>query len=321
MAKMKKKPKIKAKAKKQEIISLSSLFKAPKIMVIAKQNKKGIREATKLKKELEDKVELYFDPSTARRIRKLKKMGTAIKKFDGDLIITLGGDGTLLRAASEAKVPILPVKIEGHGFLCTTTVNELIQNIDNIISHNYNIVERLRMRCSKLKRGKFERYIGKILHTTYPPALNEIVFARKRPSKILDIEFKIDDTVFDVRGDGLLISTPSGSTGYSASAGGSVIDPELEAISITPLYPFFSLIKPIIIPINKKIEVKVKGGDCAVIIDGHGGEYVKSDSEFIIEKGEPLKIIQLSEKRFYEHFKEEFLCNPLKRNKEPKKKE
>jgi NAD+ kinase len=250
-------------------------------------------------------------------------MGTAIKKFDGDLIITLGGDGTLLRAASEAKstVPILPVKIEGHGFLCTTTINDLIKNTDKLINYDYEIIERSRMKCSKLKKGKIERYIGKILHTIYPLSLNEIVFARKRPSKILGIEFKIDDTTFEVLGDGLLISTPSGSTGYSASAGGSLIDPELEAISITPLYPFFSIIKPIIIPINKTIEVKIKGGDCSVIIDGHGGDYVKSDSEFIIEKGEPLKIIKISEQRFFEHLKAEFLCDAKKRNKEQNKKE
>ena len=104
-----------------------------------------------------------------------------------------------------------------------------------------------------------------------------------------------------------MIATPSGSTAYHASAGGQVIDPSLDVISILPLYPFFSNIKPLLIPASKKIEISIKSGDCAVIVDGHGGEYISKNSEFIIEKGDPVKIINLSEYSFFEKFKKEFL--------------
>ncbi|MFH0832948.1 MAG: NAD(+)/NADH kinase [Candidatus Aenigmatarchaeota archaeon] len=278
------------------------------VLVVAKQNKIGLKMAKRLEKILEDEIgEIRFDPSTAGKLKKFGRKGTAIDKFDGDLIITLGGDGTLLFTATHAKVPILPVRIEGYGFLCTAEFRDIVKNIDRIKKKDYTIIKRMRLKCTKIRKGKIEKYIERILHSSYPLSINEIVFARKRPSKILEIEFKIDNTSFSVSGDGLMIYTPSGSTAYSASSGGSLIDQQLDVIGIVPLYPFFSKLKPMIIPVDKKVEVKVKGGDCALIIDGHGGEYVRNGAEFLIEKGEPVRIITLSEFSFYEKFKEKFL--------------
>ena len=85
----------------------------------------------------------------------------------------------------------------------------------------------------------------------------------------MEVEFTIDSKKFSFAGDGLLISTPSGSTAYHASAGGSMMDPSIQAISIAPLYPFFSKLKPMIVPADKKIGVRVKRGEFALIIDGH----------------------------------------------------
>lgn len=288
---------------------LGLLDKKPmKIMIVAKQNKIGITRAKRLTKELKKYTDkISYDPSTARRVRKLRKKGASISKFDGDMIITVGGDGTFLHTAHQATAPILPVKIEGHGFLCTTDFRELIKNMDKLMKKEYKITHRTRLSCSKVSKGRMEKYINRIRHRTYPHAANEIVFSRKRPSKILDIEFKIDETIFDFVGDGVMIATPSGSTAYHASAGGQVIDPGLDVISIVPLYPFFSNVKPLLIPASKKIEVNIKSGDCAVIVDGHGGEYISKNSEFIIEKGEPVKIINLFEYNFYEKLKKEFL--------------
>ncbi len=278
------------------------------VMIVAKQNKLGIKLAKRLERKLREYTsDIHFDVSTAKKAFEFKGKGTKIGKFRGDLIITIGGDGTLLWTAHQTSVPILPVRIEGHGFLCTTEFNELIKNMERIKKKNYVITERLRLSCSKLRKGKIEKYFNKFLHKEYPHSMNEIVFARKRPSKILEVEFRIDDTVFSVKGDGILFSTPSGSTAYGASAGGSLIDPLLDAITIVPLYPFHSRIKPMVVPASKKIEVKVKGSDCALIIDGHGGEYLKAGSEFVIEKGEPMKVISFSEYNFYKRFKSEFL--------------
>ncbi|MBI4018139.1 MAG: NAD(+)/NADH kinase [Candidatus Aenigmarchaeota archaeon] len=275
--------------------------KDTKILIIAKQNKLGIRLAKKLEKQLKPFTdEIYFDRSTSLRAG---MRGTSVKKFDGDIIITIGGDGTLLWTSQqiEKPVPILPVKIEGHGFLCTTTYKELSQNVRRIFTKDYKVVERTRIKCSKGTLGLIEKFF----HKEYPLALNEIVFARKRPSKILEIEFKLDGVPFLFRGDGLMFSTPSGSTAYNASAGGPIIDASLDIISIVPLYPFYSRIKSFVIP-PKKVEVTVKNGECSVIMDGHGGEYVKPNTTFIIEKGSPLKVVILNEQNTYQKVKSEF---------------
>jgi NAD+ kinase len=275
------------------------------VLIVAKQNKAGLQHATKLEKILERKVrEVHFDRSTALRLRKL---GHSIRKFNGDLVITLGGDGTFLWTAHKTSVPILPVKLEGQGFLCSVNFKQLTDNLDSILRRNYTIMERMRLRCTKAPSGKLQKYMSVIRHSDYPLALNEIAFARKRPSKILDVEFKVDGVVFDMVGDGVMFSTPSGSTAYSSSAGGPMIDPSMEMISIIPLYPFFSKIKPMIVPKDKKIEVSVAGGDCALVIDGHGGEYVKKNSTFIIEAAEPAQIVTLMPQNFYEKIRKNLM--------------
>ena len=276
------------------------------ILIVAKQNKTGLQHATKLEKMLENKVkEVHFDRSTALRLRKL---GHSIRKFNGDLIITLGGDGTFLWTAHKTDVPVLPVKLEGQGFLCSCNFKQLTENMDRILKKDFNIKERMRLRCMKMPSGKIQKYMSTIRRSDYPLALNEVAFARKRPSKILNIEFKIDGVVFDMIGDGVMFSTPSGSTAYSSSAGGSMIDPSMEMISIIPLYPFFSKIKPMIVPKDKMIEVTVTGGDCALVIDGHGGEYIKKNSSFIIDVATPVKIVSLFEQNFYEKVKKNLMA-------------
>ena len=271
------------------------------ILVVAKQNAAGLLAARKLEKLMRDEkgVKLLFDQSTARKLRRFRDLGTSVKGFAGDMIITLGGDGTFLWTAYQAKVPVLPVKLEGYGFLCTTDFKTLTKSINKLLHYDFTIQERLRLKCTRVKK----RLVDRVFHTEFPLCLNEIAFARKRPSKILKSKFIIDKTEFDFWGDGLLFSTPSGSTAYATSAGGSMIDPSLDVIHLVPLYPFHSRIKPMIIPANKKIEVKVTQGECALIIDGHSGDYIKEGSEFIIEKGDPVKVVILDEFNFYQKFK------------------
>lgn len=286
--------------RKQSKISRAKQKNIQNVLIVAKQNKTGLKSAKKLEGLLKDKVDqINFDRSTALRLRKI---GHSIRKFNGDLIITLGGDGTFLWTAHKTDVPILPVKLEGQGFLCSCSFKQLLDNLDRILKKDYTIKERMRLKCNKIVKGKLQKYIS-IRRGDYPLALNEIAFGRKRPSKILNVEFKIDGVVFDMIGDGVMFSTPSGSTAYSSSAGGAMIDPSLEVISIIPLYPFFSKIKPMVVPKDKKIEVNIAGGDCALVIDGHGGEYVKKNSTFLIEAATPVKIVTLFEQNFYEKVK------------------
>jgi NAD+ kinase len=272
--------------------------KKTSILIVAKQNKAGLKHAKKLEKLLRRYTDdIHVDKSTAFRF---KRLGTAVSKFRGDLIITVGGDGTFLLTSQRANVPILPVKIEGKGFLCTCNFDELEKNVKRIFTGNFAVIERMRLRCTKMPSGKIEKYVEKLHRKEYPYCINEIAFARKRPSKLLNIQLKIDDVTFDMIGDGMMFSTPSGSTAYSASAGGSIIDPKISAIHIIPLYPFYSKVKPMIIPSDKKIEVEIKGGDTALVVDGHSGEYFSRESKFVVEKAKPIRVITFDEKNFYD---------------------
>lgn len=274
------------------------------ILISAKQNKTGLRSARKLETELARFASVHFDKSTAQKRMKWRMRGIAISKFKGDLIITLGGDGTFLWTAYQASAPILPVRIEGHGFLCTVDYKDLVKNLKLIEQRKWTVMRRMRLQATKLKPGLFD----KILHRpSYPHALNEIAFARKRPSKVLKVEFEIDGTTLGFWGDGVMFATPAGSTAYAASAGGPLIDPSIEAIAIVPLYPFHSKIKPMLVPATKRIEVRIKGGDCALIVDGHTGEYVKAGSRFVVERGEPIRVVALGDVKFYEKYKRQFI--------------
>ncbi|MDI6721781.1 MAG: NAD(+)/NADH kinase, partial [Candidatus Aenigmarchaeota archaeon] len=124
----------------------------PRVLIVAKQNKSGIRCLKKLEKMLRRHTdEIHFDHSTALRLR---KRGQSIRKFDGDLIITLGGDGTYLWTAHKANVPILPVRIEGQGFLCTVDFKSLEKHLKDLVNKNYKIIERMRLGCSKTQSGR-----------------------------------------------------------------------------------------------------------------------------------------------------------------------
>jgi len=275
------------------------------ILIVAKQNKLGMKLAGKLERLLKDKADVHFDNSSALRMR---KKGHSIRKFKGDLIVTIGGDGTFLWTAHKANVPILPVRIEGYGFLCTTDYKELLENVPNLLKGNYKIIERMRLQCYKVPSTRLEEYMSKIRRHEYPMAVNEIAFARKRPSKILSIAYKIDDVIFEALGDGVMLSTPAGSTAYHSSAGGAVIDPKLQVIGVVPLYPFFSKAKPMVLPADKKIEIEIRTGECALVIDGHGGDYLKSGTKYIVERAKPAKVISFKEKNFYQKVRHELMA-------------
>ena len=275
------------------------------ILISAKQNKVGLAAARRVERKLSAFANVHFDLSTGI---KLRRHGHAIKKFKGDLIITLGGDGTFLWTAHQTTLPILPIRIEGHGFLCTADLEDLFNNLAAIRSKKYKIIKRMRIKCTPLKGRTVKTKIRAMFGAGYPPAVNEVAFARKRPSKVLRTEFTIDGVSFDFAGDGLLFSTPAGSTAYNSSAGGPIMDQNLEAVSIVPLYPFHHPIKPIILPANKPIDVRVVAGECALVIDGHAGEYLKAGGSFRVERAEPVKVVHIKEPDFYSRYKSSFLA-------------
>ncbi len=170
-----------------------------------------------------------------------------LKKLD--ILFSIGGDGTFLssaRLACYADIPVLGINAGRFGFLTEITVDELSDAIDRILAGDYRIEERSMIGASFSKGNKEWEYIG----------LNDIVIHRQALSRIVTLEtFFSDEHVATYEGDGLIISTPTGSTAYNLSAGGSIVHPKVDCIILTPICPHTLNIRPMIIPPGSKVKV------------------------------------------------------------------
>ena len=176
-----------------------------------------------------------------------------------DVVLVLGGDGTILSVAAEVsarKIPIIGINLGRLGFLSSIEPNELEEGLNKLFAGEYTIEERLMLEA-ELTDG--EAAI----------ALNDVVITRANAYlKIVDLDVYIDDAyVDDFKADGIIISTPTGSTAYSLSAGGPIVDPSVASMIITPICPHKMYCRTIIAPPDKTITVKCKvaSGDDAVV--------------------------------------------------------
>lgn len=190
-----------------------------------------------------------------------------------DLIVVLGGDGTLLsaaRAISRREIPLFPVNLGGLGFLTAITVDELYPELLRAFRGEHRIGKR-RMLHAEVIRG--ERSIA-----TYE-ALNDVVLTKEAIARMIDLDAHVDEQfVCAYKADGLIVSTPTGSTAYSLSAGGPIIFPSVPAICLTPICPHMLTNRPVIVPATSVIRVVCRGEDESVYltIDGQIGKSLKT---------------------------------------------
>ncbi|WP_419677815.1 NAD(+)/NADH kinase [Aliarcobacter lanthieri] len=185
-----------------------------------------------------------------------------------DFLISVGGDGTLLgvvRKAFKYNLPVLGINLGTLGFLTDLSMEQLPKFIDDLMINNYKINSRMIIEGS-IKDKKFV-------------AFNDIVISRKNLSSMLKVKAKIDKKAFNTYfGDGLIVSTPSGSTAYNLSVGGPIVYPLTEAFIITPIAPHSLTQRPIVVPADFEIEFKVpNSSEAVVIVDGQEMYELKKD--------------------------------------------
>ena len=167
-----------------------------------------------------------------------------------DLLLVLGGDGTMLNAArlvEERQVPILGVNMGGLGFLTETTIEHLFPTLEKVFANDYLLEERLMLRARIDRHGE---------HVASPTVLNDVVVSKGTLARMVEIQILIDGQfVTNLRGDGLIISTPTGSTAYSLSAGGPVVNPIVEGLILTPICPHTLSHRPLVVESKSVIEV------------------------------------------------------------------
>ena len=215
-----------------------------------------------------------------------------------DLILVLGGDGTMIataRRVGDSEVPVIGVNYGGLGYLAEFRIEELFAALDAIFAGNYE-VERRVMLSVELWRG--EELVTK------NRILNDVVTNKSALARIIEIEAHLNDQfVNSFRADGLIVSTPTGSTAYNLSAGGPVIYPSMSAIVITPICPFTLSNRPIVVPDDAVIEVRLKteNEDVALTLDGQVGFPLQANDRVVIRKSHTtFNLVQPANRNYFD---------------------
>lgn len=254
-----------------------------KIGIITNPNKEGAVEATrKLIRWLgKRKVKIYLDLETSTSLGRSDGYPREKIPSQVEIILVLGGDGTLLslvRLMGNRKVPILGVNLGGLGFLTEITLKELYQVLEGALKGELASDWRMLLNVRVHRKGK--------LIATYS-VLNDAVINKGAVARIIDLETSIDGhylTTF--RADGLILSTPTGSTAYSLSAGGPIVYPSLHSLIITPICAHTLTNRPLVLPegMNVRVKLKSKGGDVLLTLDGQVGFALEDEDVVEIEK-------------------------------------
>ena len=213
-----------------------------------------------------------------------------------DVIITIGGDGTIIRhakRAAEYSKPILGINAGRMGYLANIEQDEY-KLIKNLASGNYTIENRMMLEVEVKENGAISEKFY---------ALNDAVITGGFISRIIDITATVSGDSIGYRADGLVIATPTGSTAYSMSAGGPIIDPDMNCVCITPICSFALASKPIIVSADKPMIFRAnskKRIEIFLTVDGRKSACIKPQTEVVIHKSDKfVKLIRLNERSFY----------------------
>lgn len=218
------------------------------------------------------------------------------KEKDIDMLIVLGGDGTLLYFARQEKwvqTPVLGINCGNLGFLSEVETEEIDSAMAKIIESNYSIEKRMLMEVSVLRDEK------KIFTSL---AINEGALTKGALSRLIDIEVFVNDRWVDTYpADGVILSTPTGSTAYSLSAGGPIVSPETSLFIITPIAAHALYARPILISPDSIVKMKMKNSSfCYLSVDGQENfEVLPSDIVEFKKSSEVLKLVRIKELDFF----------------------
>jgi NAD+ kinase len=219
-----------------------------------------------------------------------------------DMIVVLGGDGTMIatsRMIGDYDVPVLGINYGTLGYLAEFRVEEMYQALESILNHDYRVDMRVRLAIEVMRGEEI------LMHSR---ALNDVVINKSALARIIEIEARMDGQLISgYRADGLIVSTPTGSTAYNLSAGGPVIYPSMNALVITPICPFTLSDRPIVVPDNALIELRLRTPDEEVVLtlDGQVGLPIHPEDRVLIRKSlTTFKIVQPKNRNYFEVLRE-----------------
>ena len=222
--------------------------------------------------------------------------------LESDLIVVLGGDGSLIGMAGRiaeagVDVPIVGVNFGNLGFLTEITLEELYQSLESVIDGTAIIEERMMLRARTLRDGAV--YAERL-------ALNDVVITKGALSRIIDLAVGIgDQPVMRMRADGLIIASPTGSTAYNLAAGGPILHPEVDALLLTPIAPHMLTNRPIVLPAASEVHIQsaMNGANDEVFVtfDGQSGHALEDGDVILVSRAErPLRLIRASSRTYFD---------------------
>ncbi len=245
---------------------------------------------------LPDDWDVIYDREAARM---LNRKGNSIESMEADILITVGGDGSVLRSLQLAKGPVLGINMGSLGFLSEVEIGEVESSVYKLIKGNYKVEETMKLRLT-------------INGTQIIDSTNEVVLHSSKIAKIRKFRLFVDGVFFDsTTSDGVIVATPIGSTSYSFSAGGPILYPTLDAMVVTYLAPFRSRSRPLVIPSSQEINLRIFGKkqSCDLIVDGQ--------EQFAVDENDDIRITVSPERArfvtfrnsFYERIREKLIRN------------
>ncbi len=270
-----------------------------RIGIIAKPKKPANEVVASLVKWLRERgVEVFLDEETALFAGIDSNYKKSEIPYVSDVIVVIGGDGTFLSVARLVygnDVPVLGVNLGRLGFLTEVTLDELYDVMDMVLKGDYVVDERAMLEAFIFRHGeKIAEY----------RVLNDVVINKGTLARIIELEAKVDGRFLTLyRADGLIISTPTGSTAYSLAAGGPILYPSIPSFILTPICPFTLSQRPIVIPDNSEIEVTLntENEDVFVTLDGQVGFALKVRDTVKVRKAKKsIKIIKNPRRDFFE---------------------
>jgi NAD+ kinase len=221
---------------------------------------------------------------------------------EADIIVSIGGDGTMLNTAFNAlkyDKPVLGLNIGKLGFLVEAELSQMDLIIDSLKNENYKIEERI------VIQGEIFGYDSEVI------AFNDIVIDKGGWHKMIELAIWVDrEYVTTFNADGLIVSTPTGSTGYSISVGGPIISPKADVITLSPISPHSLTVKPLVLPSNQEILVKADSlhKEVQVSCDGQRSYNIPPPMEILIKKSEKkLKLISTSLSTYFSTLRKKLL--------------
>lgn len=251
-------------------------------------------------------VRLVMQASDARFFRKENCGLPCVERVHVDMALSIGGDGTLLgvcrRFFSEQEVPVCGINIGTLGFLADIETEELESHLGKILVGDYHIEHRLLL--SAYVRNEYgEKHLGR--------AINDVVIAKGGAARMLNLGLYINQThLMDYKADGLIVSSPTGSTAYSLSAGGPILNPTIRGLLLTPICAHTFQIRPIVVGENDEIHLKIGEvqQDVIVTLDGQESSYVQPGDEIIVRKASATaKIVKFEDKDYYKILRNKLL--------------